>query len=126
MPELKDGRINILVDPSRPDAWQREPYYRALKEWARLALAQRRQLVLSVRQRSIVVLPDRDVDLGIVKPDEVITVVEVPGLGGRATHDVYAVDGNSPMGKEIAAAKGGAVPLRGEGGEGFRKGRTLA
>jgi hypothetical protein len=121
---IDDGRINIVVDPARPDAWQRQPYYRVLKDWARRALAQHKQTVLTIGQRSIVLLADRDVDVGIVGADEVITVVQNPP-GSDMTHEVYVVDGNSPAGKKIAAAQGRPVPFTGVG-EGFRKGRTLA
>ena len=33
---IDNGKLifNAVVDPSTPDVWQREPYYRYLKRWA--------------------------------------------------------------------------------------------
>jgi hypothetical protein len=119
------NRINIRVDQARPDAWRRQPYYRTMKEWAALALPQHKQVVVTVGQRTIVLLPDRDVDLGFVAPDEVITVIDTPGIGGGHTYEVYAVKGDSEIGGRIAAADGKPVEFGGEAGADFRRGRTL-
>jgi hypothetical protein len=119
------NRINIRVDPARPDAWRRQPYYRAMKEWARLALNQHKQIVVTVGQRSIVLLPDRDVDLGIVGDDEVITITQTAGAGRKPVYEVYAVRADGEAGAQIAAAKGKPVQLRQAADEGFRKGETL-
>ena len=122
---LNDGRINIVVDPARPDAWRRQPYYGVIKDWARKALARHKQTVLTLAGRSIVILPDRDVDLGVVNRDEVITVTQTAGAGGKPAYEVYVVDQNSQIGKAVADAKG-AVPFPPDGGAGFRKGRTIS
>ncbi len=70
--DLDGRRLWAHVDPQRPDAWRREPFYSTLKAWARLSAAQRGQVVVSVGKRIFAILPDRDVDLGIVGKDEVI------------------------------------------------------
>ena len=123
---VSDGRINIVVDPARPDAWRRQPYYRVIKDWSRKALAQHKQTVLTVAGRSIVVLPDRDIDLGGVRQDEVITVTQAASADGKTSHEVFVVDQNSEFGKAVAAAKGAPVPFPAKGGTGFRKGRTVS
>lgn len=66
------NRISAHVDPGRPDAWRRAPYYAQLKAWSRQAVAARGQVVAYVGRRATVILPDRDVDLGIMADDEVI------------------------------------------------------
>jgi hypothetical protein len=68
------SRIAINVDPGRPDAWKREPFYSTFKRWARAALPNRDVVVVSVAKRTIVVFPDRDVDLGIIGDDETLLI----------------------------------------------------
>ena len=66
------NRISAHVDPGRPDAFRRAPYYAQLKAWSRQAVAARGQVVAYVGRRATVILPDRDVDLGEMADDEVI------------------------------------------------------
>ncbi len=58
------------VDLTRPDAWRREPYYSKLKQWAATALPKDRLVVVRLGARMFVILPDRDVDLGILTEDD--------------------------------------------------------
>lgn len=58
--------IVVYVDPEHPDAWRTEPYYSDLKAWARNRIAADRQVHVRTHGRTIVILPDRDVDLGVV------------------------------------------------------------
>lgn len=87
--EMDGQRMTAIVDPARPDAWRKAPFYPQLKAWAEAAVAHNGQVVVRVGQRFTVILPDRDVDLGEVGPDEVI-VTEI-----RQT----------PTGKELNALK---------------------
>jgi hypothetical protein len=66
----------VQVDPGQPAAWKREPYYRQLKQWATGALAQRRHVVVFLNKSATVVLPDRDVPLGIFAPGDRIVARE--------------------------------------------------
>ncbi len=70
--EAGTNRIVAHVDTSRPDAWRRAPYYAQLKAWSRQAVSARGQVVVYVGRRATVILPDRDVDVGVVGDDEVI------------------------------------------------------
>ena len=74
--DLNGKRVSAHVDPTRPDAWRAEPYYRQLKEWARLTAPEQGQVVAFVGERTIVILPDKDVDLGVVAEDELIVTRE--------------------------------------------------
>ena len=58
-------------------AWREEPYYTDLKRWAQSAAADMTQLVVTIGNRAIVILPDEDVDLGPVSSDERIITAEV-------------------------------------------------
>jgi hypothetical protein len=59
-------RILVFVDNRNPDAWRAAPYYADLKAWAANRLKIGKQVHVRVGARTIVVLPDRDVDLGEV------------------------------------------------------------
>ena len=66
----QDGRrIGVHVDATRPDAWRREPYYSKLKDLARRSPPPN-TVIVYIAPRAYAVLPDSDVDLGIVEPDE--------------------------------------------------------
>lgn len=68
-----DGvRIIVHVDPKRPQAWRADPYYRDLKAWALNRLQADKQVHVRIGTRTIIILPDRDVDLGTVGDDKAI------------------------------------------------------
>jgi hypothetical protein len=76
----------VQVDPGQPAAWRRQPYYGQLKQWAAGAIAQRRQVVVFLNKSATVILPDRDVPLGIFAPGDRIVARE------RHTPQGLAVD----------------------------------
>jgi hypothetical protein len=68
-------RLTALVDPGFPSAWRRSPYYENLKQWAAVAARRLPDIYLVdvlIGQRSIVILPDRDVEVGVLEHDEVL------------------------------------------------------
>ena len=71
-----NGRhLTAFVGPGNPGAWRRSPYYEALKQWAKLgspATGAVRLVDVMIGQRCVVILPDRDVDLGMLGADEMI------------------------------------------------------
>jgi hypothetical protein len=73
--------LSACVDPGYPLAWRRSPYYENLKQWAVEGIRRSPDLHIvdaMIGQRCIVILPDRDVDLGILAADELI---ELDGAG---------------------------------------------
>ncbi|GJD48834.1 hypothetical protein OPKNFCMD_1560 [Methylobacterium crusticola] len=62
--------LHVQVDPGQATAWRREPYYGQLKRWALASLPQRRHVLVFVNRNATVVLPDRDVPLGIFGPGD--------------------------------------------------------
>src|SRR5258706_966131 len=52
--------LRVLVDPDRPDAWRRQPYYAELKKWALNAARLKSIVIVSVGENMTVILPDRD------------------------------------------------------------------
>jgi len=70
-------RLTAHVDPGYPSAWQRSPYYQNFKAWAAQAVQKTPEMDLvdvMIGERLIVVLPDRDVDVGITAADELVTL----------------------------------------------------
>jgi hypothetical protein len=94
-----DGlRIGAHVDPERPGAWRREPFYSTLKAWAKDALEHRErigQVFVSIGQRTIVIFPDRNVDVGIVESDEVVVTERREGPEGIA-YEVFKMRRDDP------------------------------
>jgi hypothetical protein len=88
--ELDGQRIAAHVDPSFPGAWRRSPYYEDLKRWSAVALQRRQQVSVWIDRRAIVILPDRDVDLGVVAEDElVVSLVRMTPQG--EVHDAEKI-----------------------------------
>jgi hypothetical protein len=81
---LEAGRKRLAahVDPNRPDAWKREPYYSQLKAWAKSYVPAGMQVVVGIGARRIAILPGRDVDLGAVGEDDyIVTQAAASGRG---------------------------------------------
>jgi hypothetical protein len=77
--------LTALVDPGFPSAWRRSPYYENLKKWAVEATQKLPDLWLvdvMIGQRCIVILPDREVDIGILGADELIRLEHAGTPGG--------------------------------------------
>jgi len=76
--------LKIVVDPARPDAWKKEPYYSSFKAWAQSGPDEGMKVMVAIGKRAIVILPDRDVDLGIMGDDDrVVTSREETPFGYR-------------------------------------------
>ncbi len=59
------SKLVIHVDSGSPLAWQKEPYYGQIKTWAQNIEKQNGLVNIYIGKRVIVVLPNKDVDLGI-------------------------------------------------------------
>lgn len=93
--EPDQNRIVIHVDPGRPGAWQGEPFYSEIKEWSVRAAQLQGQVLVYQGQDAIVVLPDREVNLGLVGDDQVILTSETPGPDG-VRFNVIVADADDP------------------------------
>lgn len=82
--QLDGQRLVASVHPDRPNAWRREPYYSQLKAWARAAIAHKGQVVVKVGERHHVILPEEDVEIGLVSEDEVIVSSYTPSPDGMS------------------------------------------
>lgn len=89
--ELDGARLAAHVQPQRPHAWREEPYYSQLKEWSVMAAPHMGQVVVCVGRHTHMILPDRDIDLGVVDDDHHIVMAEFdsptgPRLEGFLIH----------------------------------------
>jgi hypothetical protein len=74
--EAGGNSIFLNVDPTRPDVWKKEPFYSRLKEWACKAVPSHGHVIVYIDRQRIVILPNRDVDIGAIDDDEMIVVGE--------------------------------------------------
>jgi len=70
--ELNGQRLAAHVDTGSPGAWRRTPYFEVLKRWSEEAIAKQQQVSVWIGMHCIVILPDKEIDLGVVGPDEVV------------------------------------------------------
>jgi hypothetical protein len=68
-------RVSVHVDPGDPTAWKRDPYYTQFKNWSRQFAGQKKLLIVYIKRRAIVVLPDKEIDLGTIEPGEDVQLV---------------------------------------------------
>ncbi len=72
------NKLGVHVDPGSPGPW-REPHLGWLKRMAAEGLKQNGMVLVMENGRTTLVLPDRNVDLGIVGDDERIVLAEGRG-----------------------------------------------
>jgi hypothetical protein len=102
--EVHAPRLSVHVDPARPEIWRKEPYYSQIKRWAVAAAQGRGQVIVWQGRSTIAVLPDRDKDLGEVRPDQFIITSARQGPQDT-TLDVFVVDGDDPAAQALRARK---------------------
>jgi hypothetical protein len=102
--ELDAPRLSVHVDPARPSAWREEPYYTQIRRWAAAAAAKRGQVIVWQGRSTIAVLPDREKELGEVRPDQFIVMSARQGPRGQVL-DVIVVDKDDPMARALAARR---------------------
>lgn len=99
--ELEDSkRLAVYVDQGRPGAWRDEPFFSTLKEYAIQFAPIRAQVVVYIGQRAIVILPDREVDLGIVGDDKLIVTGERSTPFGVEL-DAFKLKKNDPLAQQF-------------------------
>ena len=61
--------LTVHVDPAVSRPWRAEPYYSVLKRLSAQGLTRNIIVLVMEKRRSIVLLPDREVDLGFLAPE---------------------------------------------------------
>jgi len=87
-----NGFIYVQVDPGAPSAWRKQPYYDQLRRWAKNNLPKGICVVVFVNDVATVIMPDRDVPLGAMKPTDGISVRRNLA-SGSAAYEVTVIPG---------------------------------
>jgi hypothetical protein len=87
------GFIQVQVDSSTPQAWQKQPYYGQLHQWAKNNLQKGIYVIVFINENATLVMPDQDIAIGPMKPTDGLAVRR--NLGG---------------GYEVALVPGGVAP----------------
>lgn len=77
------NRIDIHVDPNTPTRWREEPYFSQIKLWSVLGAEHQKQVIVYIKNRAIVVLPNKEVDLGHFGPTDHVVIGEKQSFEGR-------------------------------------------
>ena len=88
------GHLTAFVDPGVPSAWRKEPYFTAFRRLAAQGQSTSPQRIVTVRigARVIVILPDREIDVGEIGPDESLHLAPGPD-GSIEAHKIPRVQG---------------------------------
>jgi len=87
------AHLSAFVDPGFPSAWRSAPYFETFKRWSLEGARATPPRVVSIRvgARVTIVLPDREIDVGHVGPDESVRLVPGPnGIEARKEPRVRA------------------------------------
>ena len=66
--------IMVSVDPGRPLAWKRAPYYAVLKQFSEVFFRIDQKVLVNLTGHITVILPDRDVPIGRIGPADEIAI----------------------------------------------------
>jgi Fe-S-cluster containining protein len=76
--------LMVMVDPGRPLAWKREPYYSRLKQFAEASFRLGKKVLVDLKGDITAMLPDREVPIGAIAPgDEILVWRNGPTYGVR-------------------------------------------
>ena len=64
--DFRSNALVVHVDPAINQPWRAEPYYSALKSMVAQGLKDGSVVMVLERRRTIILLPDRDVDMGVL------------------------------------------------------------
>lgn len=84
---MRDGNVQILVDPGAPSAWKNPVYYPTIKTFAAHIAERGKSLCVVIGKRLIVVLPEKDVDVGVIQEGHTVRI-RSRNAGGRIDYDV--------------------------------------
>jgi hypothetical protein len=97
--EANGYRIAFHVDEGQQNIWRKDPYYSGIKALAVEAAPADTQVVVTIGSRIIAILPDADIDMGILKQGERI-------LTGRRADGSWGAEKVSKDDPRLAGAAG--------------------
>ncbi len=90
---MQGNLVYVTVDPSRPDAWKKEPYYSSIRNWAT-----KKRVVVLIGLQALAVYPDRTDDLGRLEDGYFLTAVNEQTPTGIVQRTVRVHKDNLPAG----------------------------
>ena len=100
------GVIGVHVDPSRLDAWRREPYHPQIRQWARATQGGGDRVIVWEGANAIVLLPRGDKPLGKVPADHQIAFRSLRDPVGNVVLDAVVVAPGDPGWTDAASLTG--------------------
>ena len=93
--------LMVMVDPGMPLAWKREPYYSRLKQFSEVSFRQDKRVLVDLRGNITVILPDREVPVGMVAPgDEIVVWREGSAYGAKVRRALEPAETPAPASRE--------------------------
>lgn len=83
--------ILVTADPGRPLAWKQPPYYGVLRRFSEVFFRIGQKVLVSLNGHITVVLPDRDVPLGVLAPAQEIAIWRDGSTYGAGLRDDRAL-----------------------------------
>jgi hypothetical protein len=84
--DARQDWLVVHVDPVAMRPWRHEPYFSYLKDMAARNIERGARVLVLERGRTVIILPDGDVDLGVVGPEDRIVVNRVMQHAGPRWH----------------------------------------
>lgn len=78
------NNIQVVVDPGQKSAWTRQPYHGQLRSLAKSNMAKGHLVIVFVGEMATLILPDQDVQLGVLTLEQVVSVTLEAGPSGGA------------------------------------------
>lgn len=76
------NNIQVVVDPGQPSAWTRQPYHSQLRSLSKNNMAKGHLVMVFVNELATLILPDQDVQLGVLTREQVVSVTQEVGPSG--------------------------------------------
>ena len=70
----RSGNMSVQVDEDDPDAWKAEPYHEQLRDWSLQLMQTFRLVLVLVGRTTTVVTSTGDVELGVMGPDDRVSL----------------------------------------------------
>lgn len=67
--DVRPDMLVVHVDPATSHVWRTEPYYSAFRQMAAKGLSTGAMVMVMERGHSTIILPDRELDMGITAPN---------------------------------------------------------
>jgi hypothetical protein len=95
--DARENWLVVHVDAAATRPWESEPYFSYLTEMSARNIGRGASVLVMERGHTIIILPDRSEDLGLMAPDQRIVVNKVMTASGPSWH-ARVMDGQAPAG----------------------------